>query len=94
MKDFFILIILLGLISLSSCDEEGKRMSDFEDYSGPIKVVHGSEILHSDSGTVKARIISKKILGFENGNQDMPLGVYLEFFNRSFACLTQNTRTC
>ena len=82
MKTPFSIFLLAIIISaLCSCEEDDKRMTDFEDYSGPTQIIYGAVILHSDSGVVKAKIEADEILEFDNGNKDLPSGVYLEFFN-------------
>ncbi len=78
MKPVFIIFILSAFWS---CEEDVKRMTDFKDYSGPAQIIYNAVILHSDSGTVKAKVVADKILEFDNGNKDLPSGVYLEFFN-------------
>ncbi len=84
MKTAFHIFFLSIIISvLYSCEVDEKRMTDFEDYSGPTQIIYGAVILHSDSGVVKAKIEAEEILEFDNGNKDLPLGVYLEFFNSS-----------
>ena len=84
MKPIFIIFFLSIIFSaLCSCEEDGKRLTDFEDYSGPTQIIYGAVILHSDSGVVKAKVEADEILEFDNGNKDLPFGVYLEFFNSS-----------
>lgn len=64
----------------SGCEEKidpGK----FVEYEGPVTTLDGAEIMHSDSAIITAKIITDKLLQFTNGDQEMPSGFHITFFD-------------
>lgn len=60
-------------------------MNEIVEYKGPIRELQGAVILHSDSAVIKARVEAPLLLEFEEGDQEMPEGVFIEFFSGSGA---------
>jgi LPS export ABC transporter protein LptC len=75
-----LLLVTLGALVLASCSETSQEALNIEEYTGPIRQMEAVTILHSDSGTVTAKIEANKILEFASGDREFPEGVYLEFF--------------
>jgi len=79
MKRFSIYIFLLVVASAcSSTDDESKKPIA---YDGPIQQATDMVLYHSESGLVKTKLVTPKLLDYKSGNREFPEGVYIEFFN-------------
>jgi len=72
----FVSVVLTNM----SCTQTSEEVLNLEEYTGPIRQMESVTILHSDSGTVTAKIEADKILEFASGDREFPEGVYLEFY--------------
>lgn len=79
MKQSTLLVVIIVLLILS-CKEKSE-LSVIVEYEGPITTLEGAEILHSDSAILTARVKTQKILQFENGDQEMPMGLHITFYD-------------
>ncbi len=67
---------------LTSCGDDESGPKEIIEYEGPIRSVENAVILHSDSAIVTAKVTTPQLLEFDDGNQEMPQGVQLEFFDK------------
>ena len=77
-------IIAIGIIALSitSCDSTQEQLDEREVYEGPFYEVENSEALYSDSAIVRVMVRSPKMQEFENGDQEYPEGMYVEYYGK------------
>ena len=75
------LCILIFSILLSEGCKEKTNPGLIVEYKGPTTTLEGAEIVHSDSAIITARIKTQKILQFENGDQEMPAGLHITFYD-------------
>lgn len=52
-------------------------------YDGPLKKGENIEMHYAEKGKVKTIMRAKKVNEFQNGNQEFPEGIYLEFYNEA-----------
>ena len=52
-------------------------------YDGPLKKGENIEMYYAEKGRVKTIMKAKKVNEFQNGNQEFPEGIYLEFYNEA-----------
>ena len=67
-------------VVLTACYDDGREADDFKAYEGPSSEVTDAEILYSDSAVVRMKFTARRLLQYENGNQDFPQGVYIESY--------------
>lgn len=53
------------------------------EYKGPLSVVENVTRYYTENDIVKVKLIAQKINEFQNGDYELPEGVYLEFYNES-----------
>ena len=70
------MLVILG------CNESAKEVSILPQYEGPQVEMDSVETLYSDSAIVKIRIKAPSQQNFSNGNEEYPLGVFMEFFEK------------
>ena len=76
------LLVCIILVISPGCKEKTDP-SLIVEYEGPITTLEGAEIVHSDSAIISARVKTNKILQFENGDQEMPFGLDITFYDTS-----------
>ncbi len=77
---FIVLCFVLPLFfTLSSCSSEETKQPIL--YDGPLQ--EGEDILmyYTEKDRVKTLLKAKKIFEYQNGDQEFPEGIYLEFFD-------------
>ena len=79
----FTLVLQFACLFILACDDSDSSTKKIIEYEGPFKEIVNAKIFHSDSGVVKAKLDTPLLLEFENGDQEMPKGLFLEFFNGS-----------
>ncbi|MEN8248939.1 MAG: LPS export ABC transporter periplasmic protein LptC [Bacteroidota bacterium] len=77
---FFVLVFITF-----SCDEQLSEDAEKTLYSGPLRTINDAEIVHSDSGRLKAKIIAKQVLNFQNEDREAPDGLFITFFEKDGA---------
>jgi LPS export ABC transporter protein LptC len=50
-------------------------------YDGPARIGEDVELYYTENNQVKVKMIAALIYEFENGDNEFPKGIYLEFFN-------------
>ncbi len=77
------LIILFWSVSLMlACSDTQQQLDEREVYEGAFHEFEGLELWYSDSAVVRLMVQAEKVLEYENGDQEYPEGIYIEFFNK------------
>lgn len=71
---FYTLLLSVTCFSKATASESDK-------YDGPMIEGTKLEIIRSDEGVVTSRILTDKLLQYENGDRVYPEGVYVEFYD-------------
>ncbi len=50
-------------------------------YDGPQRIVENVETFYTEDSRVKVKMIAAEVYQFENGDQEFPNGIYMEFFD-------------
>src|SRR5687768_8081811 len=50
-------------------------------YDGPLRIGENVEHYYTEENQVKIKMIAALVYEFENGDNEFPKGIYLEFFN-------------
>ena len=84
MASVLMLRLFTGLVLVLSfaCTSDNKDILEKPKYEGPQMEMDSVETLYSDSAKVKIRIQALKRLHFPGGDEEYPLGVFLEFYDK------------
>jgi LPS export ABC transporter protein LptC len=74
-------VVLLGML-VFSCGDPQDQLNEREVYKGAFYEVEGLELWYSDSAVVRLMVQADKMQEFENGDQEYPDGIYVEFYNK------------
>jgi LPS export ABC transporter protein LptC len=80
MKTTAILLAFIALF-LAACETEEKKQ--VIPYEGPLREMQEVEVLHTEKDKLKVKVEAKKVLEFQNGDQEFPEGIYLEFYDEA-----------
>lgn len=72
------LVIFLAAIA-GACD--AGETAPPEIYEGPMQVFENVEYLQTQDGRTEVILQAKKAFEFQNGNREMPEGIYVQFFD-------------
>lgn len=72
---------LVAAVSFSSC--RNKETTAPLVYEGPLREAEDVVMHYTENDRVKALLKAKKIFEFQNGDQEFPEGIYLEFFDKT-----------
>jgi LPS export ABC transporter protein LptC len=73
-------MLMLFLVSLFP----GCNQSDLKEpliYDGPLRIVENVELYYTEDNQVKVKMIAALAYEFENGDNEFPEGLYLEFYD-------------
>ena len=76
-------ILAFGWIVLSSCDRVENTKPQI--YNGPTSEGENVEMLYSEKEKITVKVIAKRALEFENGDNQFPEGIFIEFYNEQGA---------
>ncbi len=79
-----LLFFLSGML-LIACDSAMRDAAQQTIYQGPMRTLENTEIIHSDSGRIKARVLAKKILNYQNEDREVPEGMFVTFYEKDGA---------
>ncbi len=79
------LLFFLGHLLLISCDSDMSDAAKQTIYQGPLRTLENAEIVHSDSGKIKARVFASKILNYQNEDREVPDGLFITFYEKDGA---------
>ena len=74
-------ICLLIVTALQGCNQ-----SDLKEpliYDGPVRIVENVELFYTEENRVKVKMVAPMAYEFENGDNEFPDGLYLEFFDET-----------
>ncbi|NOS56491.1 MAG: LPS export ABC transporter periplasmic protein LptC [Cyclobacteriaceae bacterium] len=74
-------VCLLFIIVLSSC--KTKETAKPVIYEGPLREAENILMNYTENDRMKAILKAKKIFDYQNGDQEFPEGIYLEFFDKT-----------
>ena len=77
-------MVYMGLIIVGmawGCDDDSQNADAFKEYNGPILETTNTELLYSDSAQLRIKLQAQRQLQYQNGDQDFPEGIYIEFFD-------------
>lgn len=63
-----------------ACDTDEKKDTAPQIYSGPLSKLSNATILYSDSAIIKANVKADEILDMQNGDREVPKGMFITFF--------------
>lgn len=72
---------LAAAVSFTSC--RNKETTAPLVYEGPLREAEDVVMHYTENDRVKALLKAKKIFEFQNGDQEFPEGIYLEFFDKT-----------
>lgn len=70
-------IFFVGM--LCSCNDTGTQ--EILVYDGPVREAENVEHLYTENGKVKVKMLADQVLEKQNGDQEFPKGLYLEFYD-------------
>ena len=83
LKTIIIVMVLIAPISLTlSCTSAQDQLDEREVYEGAVHELADSELWYSDSAIVRLMVRAAKMLEYENGDQEYPEGIYVEFYGK------------
>ena len=65
-----------------SCADQVEDIDESTEYEGPVYEVEDLKLWYSDSAIVRLMVQSAHMQEFENGDQEYPQGIYVEFYNQ------------
>lgn len=77
-----IAIIILGISLLAACGDP-EETGDIQLYDGPIQEGTNVDLLYSEEGRVTTNLQAERWLQYENGDQEFPAGIYIEFYDKA-----------
>lgn len=69
-------------LTLASCLDDGKKMSEMEEYTGPRFESENVYIVVSDSSVIKMEMSGARQLEFLNGDLEFPEGIKIVFYDK------------
>lgn len=76
-----LVFVVTPLLFFSSC--KTKETAKAVVYEGPLREAENVLMHHTENDRVKAILKAKKVFEFQNGDQEFPEGIYLEFFDKT-----------
>lgn len=76
-----ILLIVLPLVGWA-CTDAQEQLDEREVYQGAFYQVADLKMWYSDSAVVRLMVKAAKMQEFENGDQEYPEGLYVEFYDK------------
>jgi len=72
-------VLLLGFLVICGCHQQ--EASKPVIYEGPLSEAEDVTMYYTEKEVVKVMLQAKKIFEFQNGDQEFPEGIYIEFFD-------------
>lgn len=70
----------LWILLFAACSDQKEKLNEVVEYQGPYYEVSDLQLWYSDSALVRLMVKAAHMLEFENGDQEYPEGVYVEFY--------------
>ncbi len=74
--------LLALMIALISCSDGQDQLDEVTVYEGPFYEVEDLNLWYSDSAVVRLMVQAALMQEFENGDQEYPKGIYVEFYEK------------
>jgi LPS export ABC transporter protein LptC len=78
-KSGYLMTIILSSLIFCCCEQEQKKQ--IQVYNGPLEETDNLEMLYSERDHMKVKMAAKKVFKFQNGDQEFPEGLYIEFYD-------------
>lgn len=75
------IILTLCLACFIGCTNTEEEIGQIQTYDGPIQEAEDVELYYSEDAKVTTKLQANKWLQYENGDQEFPAGLFLEFFD-------------
>ncbi len=75
-----IYFLLFSLLAFSCNDKED--VAQFEEYTGPMRILSNAVIMHSDSAKIQGKLITPLLYEFINSDKELPKGGFIEFYDK------------
>ncbi len=75
-------IVLLSLFIFSCEKEVAEKEETPQTYTGPLSRLLDATIVYSDSAKQKAVVEAKELLDLQNGDREVPQGMFITFFEK------------
>ena len=72
-------VLLVGCLALIGCSQQEAAKPVI--YEGPLSEAEDVTMFYTEKEVVKVMLQAKKIFEFQNGDQEFPEGIYIEFFD-------------
>ena len=76
-------VILLLLISFLFQGCEPQEAAQPREYEGPLREVENVEMHYTENEVIKVKMTADRVYEYENGDQEFPSGIYLEFYTET-----------
>ena len=76
-----VLPLLAGVLLTTACNQS--EIKEPLVYDGPLRIVENIELFYTEDNLVKVKMIAPVVYEFENGDQEFPEGLYLEFYDET-----------
>lgn len=74
--------VLIIVLALTACDNTKEELEEITEYEGPSYQVEDLKLWYSDSAVVRLMVQAPLMLEYENGDQEYPSGIYVEFYEK------------
>ncbi|MTI22159.1 LPS export ABC transporter periplasmic protein LptC [Fulvivirga sp. RKSG066] len=75
------LIFLLAIFAIGACTSTEQDIEKIKAYEGPVQEAENVELYYSEDAKVTTKLKAQSWLQYENGDQEFPKGIYMEFFD-------------
>jgi LPS export ABC transporter protein LptC len=76
-----VLALVIALFTFWGCGVQDDAVPNMEEYTGPLMELDDVTLYYSDSAIVKIKLEAEQQLNLQNGDQEYPKGMYLEFYD-------------
>jgi LPS export ABC transporter protein LptC len=76
-----LIVVALLCLALLSCNQS--ELKEPLIYDGPQRIAENVETFYTENNQVKVKMMAAVVYQFENGDQEFPKGLYLEFYDEA-----------
>ena len=74
-----IIVIFFFALTLAAC--QAPEIKEPIEYTGPIREAEKVEMFYTENDKIKVKMLADLVYEFQNGDQEFPKGIYLEFYD-------------
>ena len=74
-----IVVIFFFALTLAAC--QAPEIKEPIEYTGPIREAEKVEMFYTENDKIKVKMLADLVYEFQNGDQEFPKGIYLEFYD-------------